>query len=104
MTIRSPLVGVSHVPDQSHTAGKEQQTGGWKSGAVALPDKIDKRVAAQIRSGTRECDFSAAAIKAIKLFKLSGYRIINNFHLITVRGQNENSSDIFTFALFDIHQ
>jgi len=24
------------VPDQSHTAGKAQQTGGWNSGAVAL--------------------------------------------------------------------
>jgi len=37
MAIRSPLVGVSHVPDQSHTAEKEQQTEGWNSGAVALP-------------------------------------------------------------------
>jgi len=37
MSISSPLVGVSHEPDQSHIAGKAQQTGGWNSGAVALP-------------------------------------------------------------------
>ncbi|NLR35232.1 hypothetical protein [Aeromonas hydrophila] len=37
VTWLTPLVGVSHVPDQSNTAGKVQQTGGWNSGAVALP-------------------------------------------------------------------
>lgn len=54
----SPLVGVRHVPDQSHTTGKAQQTGGWNSGAVALPDEIDTRVATQIYSDTREREFS----------------------------------------------
>jgi len=39
------LVGVTHEPDQSNTAGKHQQTGGCNSGAVALPDGIDKQVA-----------------------------------------------------------
>lgn len=33
----SPLVGVGHVPDQSQATGNKQQTGGWNSGAVALP-------------------------------------------------------------------
>jgi len=67
MAISSPLVGVSHVPDQSQTAGKAQQTGGWNSGAVALPDEIDKRVATQIHSDTREREFSDFAIKVIKI-------------------------------------
>ncbi|QEE13584.1 hypothetical protein C1A23_25375 [Aeromonas hydrophila subsp. hydrophila] len=54
----SPLVGVRHESDQSNTAGKAQQTGGWNSGAVAFPDEIDKQVATQIHSDTREREFS----------------------------------------------
>jgi hypothetical protein len=100
----SPLVGVGHVPDQIQATGNKQQTRGWNSGAVALPDEIDKRVATQIHSDTRERELSDHSYKSDKiLLKLLGYRISNTFHLITVRGQNENPSDIFTFALFDIH-
>lgn len=69
-----------------------------------MPDEIDKRVATQIHSDTRERELSDHSYKSDKiLLKLLGYRIINTFHLITVRGQNENPSDIFTFAIFDIH-